>query len=248
MKHRLPVDDTTDVAMTAIRALNPPRAKVAKGSRGNLQYILMLDRNIVRELLFPFDISVSEETIDRLLLYLDLLIRWNRKINLTAIGAPEECVTRHFGESFIISSAVPLNGRLLDIGSGAGFPGLAAKLIAPDLKVVLLEPVAKKRAFLKEVVRACGMSSVQVFGERLDGFAHTQEPPSFDLITTRAVGGLESLVPKATVLLKSGGHLCLWVGGHQIRGIREANPDLEWQNPLRIPLSHNRFILTGMHL
>jgi 16S rRNA (guanine527-N7)-methyltransferase len=208
----------------------------------------MLDRDTVRKLVAPFDISISEETVDYVLLYLDLLLRWNRRINLTAIEVPEQCVTRHFGESFLISKAVPLKGRLLDVGSGAGFPGLAAKLIAPNLGVVLLEPISKKRAFLKEVSRACGMSSVQVFGERLEEFANTQEPRSFDLITVRAVGGLESLVPKATVLVKSGGHVCLWVGGQQIRGIREANPGVHWQNALTIPLSHDRFILSGVRV
>jgi 16S rRNA (guanine527-N7)-methyltransferase len=206
----------------------------------------MFDRNTVRELLVPFEISISEETTDNLILYLELLLRWNRKINLTAIEKLEECVTRHFGESFLISKAVPLNGRLLDIGSGAGFPGLAVKLIAPILEVVLLEPVSKKRAFLKEVARACVMSSVQVLGERLDEFVQTQSPFSFNLVTMRAVGDLESLVPKATVLLKEGGHLCLWVGGKQVRAIREANPNLDWQKALTIPLSHDRFILTGL--
>lgn len=208
----------------------------------------MFDRNTVRELLVPFEISLSEETTGTLILYLDLLLRWNRKINLTAIETPEECVTRHFGESFLISKAVPLNGRLLDIGSGAGFPGLAVKLIAPTLEVVLLEPVSKKRAFLKEIARACGMSSVQILGERLEEFVQTQNPSSFDLVTMRAVGDLESLVPKAKVLLKGGGRLCLWVGGKQIHGIREANASLDWQNPLTLPLSHDRFILIGLRV
>jgi len=205
----------------------------------------MLDRVAVLELLAPFDLSLSAETIDKLLIYLGLLARWNRKINLTAIEAPEECVTRHFGESFLISKVVQLNGSLLDIGSGAGFPGLAIKLIAPDLDVILLEPIAKKRAFLKEVTRVCGMSRVEVAGGRLEEFARAQEPQSFDLITIRAVGGMEPLIRKAAGLLKSGSHLCLWLGRQQTREIRDANPDFHWHEPFAIPISRDRCILTG---
>lgn len=205
----------------------------------------MLDRVAVRELLSPLDLSLSAETIDKLLINLDLLIRWNLKINLTAIGTAEECVTRHFGESFLISKIVKLRGNLLDIGSGAGFPGLAIKLIAPDLEIILLEPVAKKRAFLKEVARACGMKRVEIVGSRLEAFARAQEPQSFDLITIRAVGGLEPLIRKAAAVLKPGGHFCLWLGRQQVREIRDANPDFDWQEPFAIPLSRDRCILTG---
>lgn len=206
---------------------------------------LMLARNTVRELLAPFDVSLSDETVDRLLTYLNLLLRWNQKINLTSIGTPEECITRHFGESFLLSGIVALQGRLLDIGSGPGFPGLAVKLIAPNLEVVLLEPVAKKRAFLKEAVRACGMGSVQVVGSRLEEFCKTEQEESFEIITVRAVGGLDSLVPLAEGLLKEGGYLCLWLGGQQAKAICDRNPNLEWLPPVTVALSHERQILAG---
>jgi 16S rRNA (guanine527-N7)-methyltransferase len=207
---------------------------------------LMLARNTVRELLAPFDVSLSDETVDGLLAYLDLLLRWNQKINLTSIGTPEECITRHFGESFLVSRIVPLQGRLLDIGSGAGFPGLAVKLIAPDLEVVLLEPVAKRRAFLKEAARACNMGSVKVVGSRLDEFSKTGQAELFNVITVRAVGGLDSLIPLAGGLLKSGGHLCLWVGAQQGKEICDGNPNLQWLPPVTVPVSHERQILAGM--
>lgn len=206
----------------------------------------MLDQVRVRELLAPFDFSLSAEAVNKLLVYLDLLIRWNRKINLTAIETPEECVTRHFGESFLASKILQLSGRLLDIGSGAGFPGLAIKLIAPELDVILLEPVAKKRAFLKETARVCGITRVQVLGTRIEEFAPAQVSQSFDVITVRAVGGLGPLIRNAAVLLKSGGHLCLWVGRHQVTKIRDATPDFQWQEPLAIPMSHGRCILAGI--
>lgn len=205
----------------------------------------MLDRNAVRKLLSPFDVSLSDDGTDKLLEYLALLLRWNRKINLTAIRTSEECVTRHFGESFFLSHAVALHGSLLDIGSGAGFPGLALKLLNPGLAVVLLEPVAKKRAFLKEVARTCQMAPVEVLESRVQDFARAEPRQFFDLITVRAVGGLETLIPAALRLLQPGGFLCLWVGKQQVQEIHEAHSALDWKGPLAIPLSTGRVILVG---
>ena len=205
----------------------------------------MLDRQTVRGLLSPFNLTLSDAALDTLLVYLDLLLRWNRKINLTSIRTPEECVTRHFGESFWLSHAVPLEGRLLDIGSGAGFPGLAIKLLAPELDVTLLEPVGKKRAFLKEVARSCGISRVRVLGSRLEEFLRQQGSGPFDLVTARAVGGMGSLIPAAAGLMRPGGRLCLWVGNQQVGEILEMGSNFEWMEPMPIPLSHERLILVG---
>lgn len=219
--------------------------QLARIGRGILQYNSMLDRDTVRKLLGPFDLTLSDGNIDRLLEYLGLLLRWNQKINLTAIRSPHECVTRHFGESLFLSHVVAVHGNLLDIGSGAGFPGLALKLLFPELKVTLLEPVTRKRAFLKEVARSCSISSVRVLGRRIREFSDEATPHSFDLVTVRAVGGLESVVPKATRLLRHGGYICLWVGTQQLAQIQAANPDLQWQLPVSIPLSLERCILAG---
>jgi len=205
----------------------------------------MLTRQTVRELLAPFNARLPDEGVEALLEYLGLLLRWNQKINLTSIRTPEECITRHFGESFLMANVVPPRGRLLDIGSGAGFPGLALKLLCPALEVVLLEPVAKKRAFLKEVARACGMGLVSVLGSRAEDFSRTGESGSFDIVTLRAVGGLRSLVPAAASLLKPGGNLCLWVGSRQGRDVREDNQNFEWLEPVPVPLSLERQILAG---
>lgn len=206
----------------------------------------MISRDSTRRLLDPFGVSISDEGVEKLITYLGLLLRWNQKINLTSISTAEECITRHFGESFLVSHQVPLRGRLLDIGSGAGFPGLALKLIAPELEVLLLEPVSKKRAFLKEVSRICRMDSVQVTGSRLERFAGAEDGRSFDIITARAVGGLESIAATAKALLGPRAHLCLWLGKQQVQGIQQANLDLKWAEPEAIPLSQNRVILVGV--
>lgn len=206
----------------------------------------MISRDRVRELLAPFEISLPDERIDKLIGYVDLLLRWNSKINLTSITNVDECITRHFGECFLASRIVQLHGRLLDIGSGAGFPGLALKLIAPQLEVTLLEPVAKKRAFLKEVSRVCGLGPIEVNANRLDGFARSHAGTEFDIITTRAVGGLPSLVAPAEGLLRLNGHLCLWMGRKQAQCVRESSSGLEWWKAEAIPLSQDRIILVGV--
>jgi 16S rRNA (guanine527-N7)-methyltransferase len=179
----------------------------------------MLDEATVCHLLEPFGLSLTSDQSGKVIAYLELLLRWNKKINLTAIRDAETCVTRHFGESLYLGRWVTLNGKLLDIGSGAGFPGLSLKIIFPDLSVTLLEPVAKKRAFLKEVARVCGMSLVEVRPERLEDFACGQPPPLYDAATARAVGHLEELVPLAARCLKAGGDLFLWLSRRQASGM-----------------------------
>jgi 16S rRNA (guanine527-N7)-methyltransferase len=203
----------------------------------------VLTEDQVASLLAPFELRLTSEQHGILLIYLDLLLKWNRKINLTAIRDPAECVTRHFGESLYLARWVELRGDLLDIGSGAGFPGLALKVAFPALRVTLLEPVAKKRAFLKEVARACGMDAVEVRAERLEDFAGP--PSSFDAATSRALGGLERLVPLAARLLKAGGRLALWLSSEQAKRLAEIESAIEWAAPIPLPLAREREIWIG---
>ncbi len=203
----------------------------------------MLTEAQVAKLLAPFQLPLASDQHGKLRTYLELLLKWNRKINLTAIREPVECVTRHFGESLYLARWAELQGALLDIGSGAGFPGLALKIIFPELSVTLLEPVAKKRAFLKEVARACGMEAVEVRADRLEDFAGPDS--SFDTATSRAVGGLERLVPRAARFLKPGGKLALWLTPHQAKGLAGAEPTIEWGAPIPLPFAREREIRIG---
>jgi len=130
---------------------------------------------------------------------------------------------------------VELNGRLLDIGSGAGFPGLCLKIVFPELAVTLLEPVAKKRAFLKEVVRVCKMSWVDVRRERLEDFAGGGPGRVFDAATARAVGHLEELLPRAVGCLKEGGDLFLWLSRRQATELGYHRAGLRAVERLAIP-------------
>lgn len=195
----------------------------------------MVNEATVRQLLEPFGLGLTGDQIGQLSAYLELLLRWNVKINLTAIRDAPSCVRRHFGESLYLGRWVELHGKLLDIGSGAGFPGLCLKIVFPALSVTLLEPVAKKRAFLKEVARVCGMNAVEVRRERLEDFAGAAARAAYDAATARAVGHLEELVPLAARSLKAGGQLFLWLSRRQASTIGYHETDLTPVRSLPVP-------------
>jgi 16S rRNA (guanine527-N7)-methyltransferase len=205
----------------------------------------VLDESRLRHLLEPFGLDLSPTQVNQTLAYLHLLLRWNEKINLTAIRNPQECVTRHFGESLFLARHAQLHGSLLDIGSGAGFPGLALKIVFPEVSVTLLEPVTKKRAFLKEAARVCGFAQVAVRGERLEELASATPAPEFDFASMRAVGNLDVLIPLATQCLKPGGNLLLWLSQDQAAGLTNIKSGLNWADPLPIPLSRTTEIWRG---
>lgn len=210
----------------------------------------MISESRVRELLKPFGLRLTPEQISRLSAYLGLLLRWNTAINLTAIRDAEECVTRHFGESLYLARLAELEGRLLDVGSGAGFPGLALKIAFPRLETTLLEPVGKKRAFLKEVARVCEMELVEVRSERLDEFLkqwiETGQQERFDAATSRAAGRLHQLIPQVAGCLKPGAGLYLWLGQNQGQEATSASRGLiDWRSPVPIPLGERREIWRG---
>jgi len=208
----------------------------------------MLSNHAVHELLEPYGLDLSDDQVEKVLIYLNLLLRWNKKINLTAIRTPEECITRHFAESFLLSKTIPLAGSLMDVGSGAGFPGLALKILSPKMTVLLLEPVGKKRAFLKEVVNVCGLGSISAVGATIQDFSRQHASEPFDVVTIRAVGKLTDLIPRAIDCLKASGHLCLWIGSDQAEDILGSELQVQWKDPISIPFTLKRQILVGTKL
>ena len=189
--------------------------------------------------------------------YIDILIRWNARINLTAIRDPEDIVTRHFGESFfaarhlfpggaMVGAAAPAcpSGRrspaltLADIGSGAGFPGLPIKLWAPHLPLTLIESNHKKAAFLREVTRALTLTNVNIQITRAETIAQT-----FDVVTLRAVEHFEAILPTAAALVAPAGCLTLLISSAQHDQALFTLPHLSWCNPVPVPQSRSRILL-----
>jgi 16S rRNA (guanine527-N7)-methyltransferase len=180
--------------------------------------------------------------LDAITTYIDLLLRWNRKINLTAITDPGEIVTRNFAECFLAVRWLPATeGRLVDIGSGAGFPGLALKLVLPHWQVVLLEPSHKKGAFLAEAARALELQKVVVENCRWEesGVAKAFA----NAITSRALGRYPELARWAQDRLLPGGRLMLWLGANDARELSKMSG---WRWELEpVPNSRERVLLVG---
>ncbi|HXJ93527.1 MAG TPA: 16S rRNA (guanine(527)-N(7))-methyltransferase RsmG [Terriglobia bacterium] len=209
---------------------------------------MFLSTDQIRRLSLPFDLDLYAHQTHQISTWTALLIKWNAKINLTTITKPEEIIVRHFAESMYLSKAQELRGRLLDVGSGAGFPGLALRITNPELQVVLLEPVAKKRAFLKEVIRECGFESVEVRGERIEEYCRSHSG-EFGLVTARALGSFDSTLPAMVRCLRVDGELCLWLTRSEAENLSAQTPAfnrlVKWCEPISVPLSRDREIWHG---
>lgn len=154
---------------------------------------------------------------ERLLAYLELLLKWNAKINLTAIRDPEQIVPRHFGESLALAHSVMTKlapRTAADLGSGAGFPGLPLSIYAPDLPVTLVESQNKKATFLKEVVRTLGLHNVTVRHVRGEELSER-----FDVVTIRAVERFEKALQVAAALRSTAGHIAMLVSAAQVKSL-----------------------------
>ena len=204
-----------------------------------------MDVRRIAELLAPFvaDEALPLEQLQAFSTYLELLMRWNQRINLTSARSPEQIVTRHFGESlFAARHLLPSDqpAEVADIGSGAGFPGLPLKIVRPAARVALIESQNKKATFLKEVIRAQKLNGVQVIAERAETLAR-----EFDLVTMRAVEHFERALPVAAGLVRPGGRLVLLIGAEQAGAAQAILSDLQWQTSIAIPQSTARMLLVA---
>jgi len=203
------------------------------------------DRQI-REALAPFGVAPTGEASEKIREFIEILLQWNENISLTGITGVRGILERHFGESMFAAKAVAVEkGRLADVGSGGGFPGLALKIIRPELRVALIESNGKKAAFLAEVARRLGMSGVEILRCRFEKCLI--EEHSLDIVTSRAVVSGLNLLKWAKDKLNDAGRLVLWTGRTSVESIC-SDRNWAWEEPLGIPLSRSRVLLVGMVL
>lgn len=202
----------------------------------------LTDRAIAASLV-PFGVRVTTSQVNQVRIYTSLLIKWNQSLNLTSITDPHDIVTRHFGESALAAQYLgPLHGRLADVGSGAGFPGLALKIFRPDLDVTLIESNSRKCVFLKEITRSIGFSGVHVSRARVEDLANVTA--MYDFVTARAFGHFNTLLVWTRHALSPGGEILLWLGAVDAERISSIS-GWDWRLPVQIPLSESRFLLIG---
>ena len=161
--------------------------------------------------LHKLDPSVTDQQIEQFLRYRQELLEWNSRFNLTAITDPEEILFKHFLDSVSILAVYDkTRARVLDIGAGAGFPGLPLKILRPHWRVVLLEATGKKVTFLRHVIETLELRDIEAVHGRAEELAHRQPyRATFELVTARAVASLPTLLEYAAPFCRVGGQIIL---------------------------------------
>lgn len=140
------------------------------------------------------NINLNNQQILKFFKYMNILIEWNKKINLTAITDPEEIVVKHFIDSLTISKYIKENSKLIDVGTGAGFPGIPLKIYRNDIDVTLLDSLNKRVNFLDYVIKELNLEEIKAIHGRAEEYAHTIEyREKFDIATSRAVANMTTL-------------------------------------------------------
>ena len=241
-----------------------------------------MDNARIAVLLEPFlDQSLSSPALEQISIYIDLLLRWNARINLTAVRNPDEIVTRHFGESFFLArhlfpkpvartfpsaqglspsdsdagappiaqvamSGIPPHPRVLDLGSGAGFPALPIKIWSPNIHLTMIDSNHKKATFLHEVTRSLALMNINIISERAETLVG-KDPFQADVVTLRAVERFNTVLPLATRFLAPAAHLALLISANQLSILPNLAPTIDWCQPISIPKSHSRVLAIGIH-
>lgn len=200
----------------------------------------------LKNLLELVPLELAPEVLPRLVWYLEEMLRWNRRINLTAITDPEEALEKHLLDSLILLPLLQGRKTLLDMGSGAGLPGIPLKLARPDLSVLSLDSIHKKIIFQQHIARSLSLSGFEALTGRIETLLHQRENyrAYFEVVTARALAGLPQLIGLASPFLAPGGCLIAMKGPEGEREWTRIGPVAEHHGlmcekaiPWRLPLS-----------
>jgi 16S rRNA (guanine527-N7)-methyltransferase len=201
------------------------------------------------------DILVQPDQADQFARHAYALKTWNKKINLTAIESPLDMAVKHFLDSIVSSRYIKPRSRLLDVGSGAGFPGLPLKIMIPSLKVTLVDATRKKVSFLNHVIQQLSLTDISALHNRVENLTQTREG-LFDVIVCRAFSSLSGFVEKSLPLLAPDGVLMAYKGKASAADMEQISrqngngvfPAPGKGDPLALQMNQVRFVLPFLNL
>jgi len=171
-------------------------------------------------------IDLDEKEVDLFYQYMNLLLEWNEKINLTAITEPSEVILKHFVDSLTISNLIKEGKKVIDVGTGAGFPGIPVSIVN-NYNITLLDSLNKRITFLEEVINKLQLTNIKTVHSRVEEFAkNKKERETYDIATSRAVAPLNVLLEYLLPLVKVGGK-CICMKGSNTEEIDEAKNALK---------------------
>lgn len=173
-------------------------------------------------------VRFSVEQIEQFYKYMNLLIEWDEKINLTAITEPKEIILKHFIDSITILKYIDDNSKLVDVGTGAGFPGVPLSIMNPTLKITLVDSLNKRLIFLQEVVKELNLKNIEIVHARAEEFGQNKNyREKFDIATSRAVANLATLSEYLVPLVKIGGKIISMKASNAKEEINDAQKAIE---------------------
>lgn len=182
--------------------------------------------SILREKLNKIDIELKDKKVEKFYEYMNLLLEWNKKINLTAITEPNEVILKHFIDSATIAKYIENDMRVVDVGTGAGFPGIPLNIIYNKANYILVDSLNKRINFLNEVINNLQLENINTVHSRIEDFGKNNKE-KFDIAMSRAVASLNILLEYLLPLVKVGG-ICICMKGSNIKEeIENSNKALE---------------------
>ena len=190
-------------------------------------------------------IEINEKQAEQFYYYMNLLLEWNEKINLTAITKPEEIIQKHFVDSATIIKYLENTKTVVDIGTGAGFPGIPIKIIKPEIEILLVDSLNKRIKFLEEIIKQLKLEKIQAKHARAEELGQDKNyREQYDAVVTRAVANMRVLSEYTIPLIKKGGK-AIYMKGPQIKeeleeaknAIKILGGEIQKQETLKLPKS-----------
>lgn len=189
------------------------------------------------------NVNIEDSQAEKFYKYMQLLLDWNEKMNLTAITEPQDIIVKHFVDSLTIEKYISKDAKIIDIGTGAGFPGVPLSIARSDIQVTLMDSLNKRITFLDEVVKENNLKNVDTVHSRAEELARNKDfREQFDVVTSRAVASLNVLLEYMLPFTKVGGY-CICMKGSNIeeelnnskRALELLNGKIEKIETLELP-------------